>query len=277
MNTLTKRLWKCISYCFPFRKKKPNDNAVEEIEIKQESLEKQPIEANSERETSYEVNSERETTIEANSEIETSNEVNIERETTIEANSEIETSNEVNIERETTIEAKRKSETAKKPNVSPERDKLYCDECVSRQKRCFKDQVKTAVAVSNVPAPGILLVYVVNISILGEKNLKMTLHRESISYNNKNIFWTDYNVFTDFERGLISRGWVKKIAPTFNAGPKETIFCDPTYGHKIISLYDIQPSLLLSRNIIQLPLLKEDQITNHFYSVHFTSKVSQLQ
>ncbi|XP_041442971.1 tubulin monoglycylase TTLL3-like isoform X4 [Xenopus laevis] len=315
MNTLTKRLWKCISYCFPFRKKKPNDNAVEEIEIKQESLEKQPIEANSERETSYEVNSERETTIEANSERETSNEVNSERETTVEANSEIETSNEVNSERETTVEAnseiettnevnserettveanseietsnevnserettveanserettnevnserettveakkkretttkahrKRKAanksnstrKTAKKPNVSPERDKLYCDECVSRQKRCFEDQVKTAVA-------------------------------------KKNVFWTDFKGSNDFERGLLSRGWVKKIAPTFNAGPKKTIFCDPTYGHEIISRYDIQPNLILTRQRIELHLLKEDQITNHFYGVDATSK-----
>ncbi|XP_041442970.1 tubulin monoglycylase TTLL3-like isoform X3 [Xenopus laevis] len=304
MNTLTKRLWKCISYCFPFRKK-----------IKQESLEKQPIEANSERETSYEVNSERETTIEANSERETSNEVNSERETTVEANSEIETSNEVNSERETTVEAnseiettnevnserettveanseietsnevnserettveanserettnevnserettveakkkretttkahrKRKAanksnstrKTAKKPNVSPERDKLYCDECVSRQKRCFEDQVKTAVA-------------------------------------KKNVFWTDFKGSNDFERGLLSRGWVKKIAPTFNAGPKKTIFCDPTYGHEIISRYDIQPNLILTRQRIELHLLKEDQITNHFYGVDATSK-----
>ncbi|XP_041441539.1 tubulin monoglycylase TTLL3-like [Xenopus laevis] len=221
---------------------KPNDNAVEEIEIKQESLEKQPIEANSERETSYEVNSERETTIEANSEretsyevnserettieanseIETSYEVNSERETTVEANSEIETSNEVNSERETTVEAKRKRETttkahrkrkaankskstrktAKKPNVSPERDKLYCDECVSRQKRCFEDQVKTSIA-------------------------------------KKKVFWTDFKRSNDFERGLLSRGWVKKIAPTFK---------------------------------LKLHLLKEDQITNHFCRVHATSK-----
>ncbi|XP_041442990.1 tubulin monoglycylase TTLL3-like isoform X1 [Xenopus laevis] len=275
MNTLTKRLWKCISYCFPFRKKKPNDNAVEEIEIKQESLEKQPIEANSERETSYEVNSERETTIEANSEretsyevnserettieanseIETSYEVNSERETTVEANSEIETSNEVNSERETTVEAKRKRETttkahrkrkaankskstrktAKKPNVSPERDKLYCDECVSRQKRCFEDQVKTSIV-------------------------------------KKKVFWTDFKRSNDFERGLLSRGWVKKIAPTFNAGPKKTVFRDPTYGHKIISRYDIQPNLILTRQRIELHLLKEDQITNHFCRVHATSK-----
>ncbi|XP_041442812.1 tubulin monoglycylase TTLL3-like isoform X1 [Xenopus laevis] len=223
MNTLTKRLWKCISYCFPLRKKKPNDNAVEEIEIKQESLEKQPIEANSERETSYEVNSERETTIEANSERETSYEVNSERETTIEANSEIETSNEVNSERETTIE------------VSPERDKMYCDECVSRQKRCFEDQVKTSI----------------------EK---------------KKVFWTDFKRSNDFERGLLSRGWVKKIAPTFNAGPKKTVFRDPTYGHKIISRYDIQPNLILTRKRIELHLLKEDQITNHFCSLYATTK-----